>query len=105
MYYSPNTSAPHAMLQFTQGRIQPNGCCNVYGFVDPGVEETMKAAQGEFDQAKQDALLAKLMGQVADASPAIYVIHDLNLRVLSPQVKGFGQPQAWVADFTKITVG
>jgi peptide/nickel transport system substrate-binding protein len=105
MYYSPNTSAPHTMLNFTQGRIQPNGCCNVYGYVDPAVEETVKAAQGEFDQTKQDALLARAMGQVAEGSPTVYVVHDLNLRVLAPQVKGFVQPQAWVADFTKITVG
>ena len=29
---------------------------------------------------------------------------NLNLRVLAPTVKGFVQPQAWVADFTKVTV-
>jgi peptide/nickel transport system substrate-binding protein len=105
MYFSPNTSAPSTMLNFTQARIQPNGCCNIFGYVDPAVEETIAAAQAEFDGPKQDALLAKAMGQVAEGSPAVYVCHDLNLRVLAPQVKGFVQPQSWYADFTKVTVG
>jgi peptide/nickel transport system substrate-binding protein len=105
MYFSPNTSAPHTMLNFTQARIQPNGCCNMFGFVDPQVEQTMTAAQGQFDQAQQDALLNKAMGLVADASPVIFVVHDLNLRVLAPQVHGFIQPQSWYADFNNVTIG
>jgi peptide/nickel transport system substrate-binding protein len=104
MYFSPNTSAPSTFLNFTQARIQPNGCCNVFGFVDADVQQTITAAQAEFDGPKQDALLAKAMGQVAEGSPAIYVCHDLNLRVLAPQVKGFVQPQSWYADLTKVTV-
>jgi peptide/nickel transport system substrate-binding protein len=104
MYFSPNTSAPHTFLNFTEARIQPNGCCNVFGFVDADVQQTITAAQAEFDGPKQDMLLAKAMGQVAEGSPAIYVCHDLNLRVLAPQVKGFVQPQSWYADLTKVTV-
>jgi len=104
MFFSPNTSAPFTMLNFTKARIQPAGCCNVFGFTDPQVEDTIGSAQAEFDQTKQDALLSKAMGQVAAASPALYVVHDLNLRVLAPQVKGFVQPQSWYADFKNITV-
>jgi peptide/nickel transport system substrate-binding protein len=104
MFFSPNTSAPFTMLNFTRARIQPNGCCNVFGFSDPEVEATIASAQGEFDLAKQDALLSKAMGLVAAASPALYMVHDLNLRVLAPQVKGFVQPQSWYADFKNITV-
>jgi peptide/nickel transport system substrate-binding protein len=92
------------MLNFTKARIQPAGCCNVFGFTDPQVEDTIGSAQAEFDQTKQDALLSKAMGQIAAASPALYVVHDLNLRVLAPQVKGFVQPQSWYADFKNITV-
>jgi peptide/nickel transport system substrate-binding protein len=105
MYFSPNTSAPSTFLNFTQGRIQPNGCCNVFGFTSPDVEQTIAAAQAQFDPPQEDALLAQSMGQIAEGSPAIYVCHDLNLRVLSPKVQGFVQPQSWYAEFMNVTVG
>ncbi len=104
MYFSPNTASPANMLNFTQGRIQPSGCCNVYNFGDSGVDQNVAAEMAEFDQTKDDALINQGMGLVADASPATYVCHDLNLRVLAPTVHGFVQPQAWVADFTNVTV-
>ncbi|MBV9577914.1 MAG: twin-arginine translocation signal domain-containing protein [Chloroflexi bacterium] len=104
MYFSPNTASPANMLNFTQGRIQPAGCCNVYNFADSGVDQNVAAEMAEFDQGKDDALINQGMGLVAESSPATYVCHDLNLRVLAPSVHGFVQPQAWVADFTKVTV-
>jgi peptide/nickel transport system substrate-binding protein len=104
MFFSPNTSSPSTMLNFTSGRIQPAGCCNVFGMTDPEIDARMIAAQGEFDTTRQDALLNQVMGSVAEASPALYVVHDLNLRVLAPQVKGFVQPQSWYADYRNVTV-
>jgi peptide/nickel transport system substrate-binding protein len=32
-------------------------------------------------------------------------MHDLNLRVMSPDVHGYVQPKSWWVDFTKIWVG
>jgi peptide/nickel transport system substrate-binding protein len=49
-----------------------------------------------------DALLQEAEGIVADDAPWLFVVHDLNLRVLAPNVKGFIQPQSWFADLTTI---
>jgi peptide/nickel transport system substrate-binding protein len=68
------------------------------------VQQTITAAQAEFDGPKQDMLLAKATRPVAEGSPAVWVRHDFELRVLAPQVKGFVQPQSWYADLTKVTV-
>jgi len=31
-------------------------------------------------------------------------VHDLNLRAMSPKVKGLQSAQSWYQDFTKVTV-
>ena len=37
-------------------------------------------------------------------APVLITVHDLNLRVLAPEVKGFTQPQSWFADLTTIYI-
>ena len=68
------------------------------------MDKAVTDAVSEFDFARQDAAINKAWGTQAEASPAVFVCHDLNLRVLAPTVHGFVQPQAWIADFTKVTV-
>ena len=34
----------------------------------------------------------------------IFVVHDLNPRVISPKVEGFVQAQNWFQDLTPVTV-
>jgi peptide/nickel transport system substrate-binding protein len=104
MYYSPNTSSPANLNSFITSRIQPAGCCNAYQYSDPAMDKAVTDAVSEFDFAKQDAAINKAWGTQAEASPSVFVCHDLNLRVLAPTVHGFVQPQAWIADFTKVTV-
>ncbi len=104
MYFSPNTASPSNLNNFITTRIQPSGCCNMYGWSDATMDQAVLDSEAIFEQAGQDAAINKAMGLMADASPAIFVCHDLNLRVLAPSVHGFVQPQAWVADFTKVTV-
>ena len=68
------------------------------------MDKLLNDAQAEFDQAKQDALLREAMGVMADDSPSLFVVHDLNFRVLSPKVRGFIQSQSWFADLTTVWV-
>jgi hypothetical protein len=35
-------------------------------------------------------------------APVLFAVHDLNLRVLSPKVRGFVQPQSWFADLRSV---
>lgn len=104
MYFSPNTSSPPSLLGFATSRIQPNGCCNVTGYSNPKVDALFQQAESEFDTKKQDSLLREAMGIVTDDSPVAFVVHDLNLRVLSSQVHGFVQPMSWYCDFLNVWV-
>lgn len=102
MYFSPNTSAPPFLLSFASYRIPPSGCCNVTGYKSDAVDRLFQQAQREFDPKKQDDLLRQVMGLVAQDSPVVFVVHDLNLRVLSPRVQGFIQPMSWYVDFLNV---
>ena len=57
------------------------------------------------DTAQQDRLLTKAHEMLVDESPWLWVVHDQNLRVVGPEVKGFVMPQAWVADLSTVWVG
>ncbi len=102
MWSSPATNAPNSLLTYATWRIPPAGCCNAATYTSPEFDRLMTEAMAEFDQAKQDALLNKAMGVLATDSPVLYLVHDLNFRVLSPKVRGFVQSQSWFADLTTV---
>jgi len=104
LYFSPNTGTPPALLNYLSARIQPSGCCNVWGYKSDEVDRLLLAAQTEFDQGKQDQLLKQAMGAMARDSASIFLVHDLNFRVLSSKVRGFVQSQSWWADLKRVWV-
>jgi peptide/nickel transport system substrate-binding protein len=76
-----------------------------YGkYSNPKLDDILTKARHAFDDKERDAYLKEAGGIVADDSPWLYVVHDLNLRVLGPKVKGFVQPQSWFADLTTISM-
>ncbi len=102
-YFSPNTQAPlFAFSSYLTERIPPTGCCNAFGYSNPDADELFKQAAATFDQAEQDKLLAQFEGTMMRDAPIAPVVHDLNLRVLSPKVRGWVQPQSWWGDFTTV---
>ncbi|GAB4380802.1 MAG: ABC transporter substrate-binding protein [Elainellaceae cyanobacterium] len=103
-YISLAPMTPSSLAYFTTGRIPPNGCCNSTGYSSTKADELYAAAEAEFDQAKQDALLQEYMGVVAEDAPFLFMVHDLNLRVLAPEVSGFVQPKSWWADLKTVWV-
>lgn len=104
MYFSVGYTTPTFVDRFSSFRIPPKGCCNPMGYNNPQVDQAFLQAQAEFDAAKQDALLRKALATVAADSPTTFVVHDLNLRVLSPRVRGFVQPQSWYIDLRNVWV-
>ena len=104
MWSSPATNAQTSLLPYTSSRIPPAGCCNVALYQSPEYDRLMAAAMAEFDQVKQDMLLNQAMGVLANDSPVLFLVHDLNFRVLSPKVRGFIQSQSWFADLTTVWV-
>ncbi|MFN8524673.1 MAG: ABC transporter substrate-binding protein [Chloroflexota bacterium] len=104
MFFSVGSLAPTSVMNFLKSRIPPSGCCNASAWTVDEFEKLANAGVEEFDQAKQDALFRQAMGVQAEEGATIFVVHDLNLRVLSPKVRGFIQPQSWFADLKNVWV-
>ena len=104
MWSSPATNAPVSLLSYSATRIPPDGCCNAAAYNSAEYDRLMLAAQAEFDTAKQNAILNQAMGVMAKDSPVLYMVHDLNFRVLSSKVRGYVQSQSWFADLTTVWV-
>jgi peptide/nickel transport system substrate-binding protein len=103
-YFSPNTQAPlFAFGSFLGERLPANGgCCNGTGFNNKEFDTFMAQAAMEFDPAKQALILAKANGVLTREAPIAPVVHDLNLRALSPKVRGWVQPQSWWGDLRSV---
>jgi ABC-type transport system substrate-binding protein len=85
-------------------KIPPAG--NNWGNVRVAEFDRLSAAvRSEFDQEKQDALLAELHARMVEDATWLFVVHDLNPRALSPKVKGFVQARHWIQDLTPISMG
>ncbi len=104
MLFSVASLAPTSINNFLKSRIPPTGCCNPTAWINDEYEKHAGQGGEEFDMAKQNALFNQAMGVNADQSPVLFVVHDLNLRVLSPKVRGFVQPQSWFADLKNVWV-
>ncbi|MCC6236988.1 MAG: ABC transporter substrate-binding protein [Dehalococcoidia bacterium] len=103
LYFSPNTQTPLAAYQaYLTERIPPAGCCNPTGFSNKEADAIFDEAAKTTDTAKRDELLTKFHGTFIREAPSIPVVHDLNLRVLSPKVRGWVQPQSWWGDFRSV---
>jgi len=84
-------------------RIAPAGS-NWMNMKNPEVDALCDQIRNEFDQDKQDALIAKLHEKFVDEAVWLFVVHDLNPRAMSPKVKGFVQAQHWIQDLTPVTM-
>jgi peptide/nickel transport system substrate-binding protein len=104
MYFSVASLAPTSVMNFMESRIPPSGCCNASAWLSPEFNKIAQLGVESFEQTKQDAQFREAMGVVATESPTIFVVHDLNLRVLSPKVRGFVMAQSWFADLRNVWV-
>jgi peptide/nickel transport system substrate-binding protein len=84
---------------------RPGGLKNAAGLCDPKIDAALTAASQQPDVASQYKYLQQMMDVALQNADFLFWMHDLNLRVLSPNVHGYVQPQSWWVDFTQITVG
>jgi ABC-type transport system substrate-binding protein len=84
------------------GKIPPLGN-NWMNVRNPEFDELCEKIRNEFDQTKQDALVAQLHTKMVDDATWVWVVHDLNPRALSPKLKGFVQAQHWIQDFSPVS--
>ncbi|THF74157.1 ABC transporter substrate-binding protein [Cohnella fermenti] len=99
----PTISPSFYSTFFATSAIFPNGI-NIGGYSNAELDDLIGKAMAEFDVVKQSEYLKQASAILADDAPWIYVVHDLNLRALSPKVKGFVQPQSWFADLSTVSI-
>jgi peptide/nickel transport system substrate-binding protein len=102
--YAWTTASPEWIARFILSTSKPPAGLNPGGYASDQVDTLMARALATFDEKTQDDLIRQALRQVTEDAPWIWVVHDLNLRVLSPKVKGFVHPQAWYADLNPVTV-
>jgi peptide/nickel transport system substrate-binding protein len=103
-YISLAPVAPTGFRSYVGAYIPPNGCCNQSGYATAATDALYFQAQETFDKAEQDRLLKEFHSTMMKDAPVLVTIHDLNLRVMSPKVKGFVQPQSWFVDLRKVWI-
>jgi peptide/nickel transport system substrate-binding protein len=74
-------------------------------YSNPAVDAAIKAMREAFEPAAQNEAMGKLHALLVDDAAALFVVHDLNPRGLSPRVKGFVQARNWFQDYTPATIG
>ncbi|WP_114559304.1 ABC transporter substrate-binding protein [Desertihabitans aurantiacus] len=84
---------------------RPGGQANAAGMCDEVVDEQLTLASQQAEVADQNAHLQQMMDQAVSEAYFLFWMHDLNLRVMSPDVQGYVHPQSWWVDFTTISVG
>lgn len=72
---------------------------------NPAIDAQIAAMRETFEPAAQNAAMGKLHQLLVDDAAALFVVHDLNPRGLSPRVKGFVQARNWFQDYTPVTLG
>lgn len=78
---------------------------NATGLCNQDVDQNYLLASQSFDEAQSHAYLQKMMAAAVDDADFLFWMHDLNLRVMSPAVKGYVQAKSWWVDFTTISIG
>jgi peptide/nickel transport system substrate-binding protein len=102
--YAWTTISPEWIARFILSTSKPPAGLNPGGYANPDVDKLMAEAMATFDQKEQDALVRQALRHVTEDAPWIWMVHDLNLRVLSPKVKGMVQPKSWSVDIAAMSV-
>ncbi len=81
-----------------------DGVINKGGYSNPDVDEYFRQAQESFDFDEQDRLIAKAHELIIEDAPYLFIVHDLNPRVLNPRVKGYIQDQSWFTNLQDLWI-
>ena len=100
----PSIDPTTGWVIYDSGLTAPRGV-NWGWYSNPAVDAAIKAMREAFEPAAQNEAMGKLHALLVDDAAALFVVHDLNPRGLSPRVKGFVQARNWFQDYTPITIG
>jgi ABC-type transport system substrate-binding protein len=87
---------------FASWKISPKGVN--WGVSDPELDGILKKVEITFDSREQQRLMQRAHEIVVDKAYWLYVVHDINVHGLAPNVKGFKPAISWNQDYTQISV-
>ncbi len=99
--YGPIDPATAFVRQFDSAMDAPVGF-NWGQYHDPAVDALLREAQGSFDPARQDGLLAQAHTLIVDDAAYVFIAHDLAPRAMTPAVRGYVQAQSWFPQLTSV---
>jgi len=80
------------------------GTPNAAGLCDPRIDAAWNKGLAATDINETHKLFQEGMNVILDEAYFLFWMHDLNLRVLAPEVKGYIPVQSWWVDFSIIDV-
>ncbi|HXH13563.1 MAG TPA: ABC transporter substrate-binding protein [Alphaproteobacteria bacterium] len=89
-----------AFTRFFHSESAPPRALNLPPYVNPGVDKLIEQAELAFNPQERDRILGQVHEILVEDAPWVFVVHDLNPRVMSPKVKGFVQAMSWFVDLT-----
>ena len=98
----PDTSDASQRL-FSCGAL-PSAGFNWAGICDEKLQEMMLDAARTFETGAQQQLAQRIHERTVDNAYWLFVMHDVNPRAVSPDVKGFEQAKAWTQDLPPIYI-
>ncbi|MCX6020136.1 MAG: ABC transporter substrate-binding protein [Chloroflexi bacterium] len=101
---SATVDAFSAFTRFYHTKSAPPVSGNTTRYTNSEVDKLIEDAESSKTTAERDAKLAKVNEILSQDLPWLYIVHDLNPRVLSSKVKGFVQPQSWFLSLTSVWV-
>lgn len=84
--------------------LGPGSPINLAKYDNSEVVSLVDQAELTLDQDGRGDIYASVAELVTADAPWLFVVSDLNSRVVAPHVKGFVQPQSWFVDLTTVSV-
>ena len=98
---SPSSDVGVMARYFSSANFSPNGF-NFEQWKDDKFETALATLAEATDQATIDASFRAAHERLVDNPPWLFIVHDLNPRAMSKDVKGFVSAQSWFTDLTLV---
>ena len=100
---SPSSDVGMMFRYFAAANFSPTGS-NWEQWKDDKFEEAFKMLSEATDDATIQKNFTIAHERLVDNPPWLYIVHDLNPRAFSKNVKGFVSPQSWFVDLTLVSL-
>ena len=100
---SPSSDVGVMVRYFAAANFAPNGF-NFEQWKDDKFEQALATLADATDPATIASSFKAAHERLVDNPPWLYIVHDLNPRAMSKNVKGFVSPQSWFVDLTLVSM-